>query len=103
WIKFFLLAVFATMYVRDHCRPAFHQAIGLDPTTYDFSVFRLTTEISRQTFPIVLDIDHPRFRRGLERLADIARRIEDAKAEGGLGGGLKRAALSSAAALTFAG
>jgi magnesium-protoporphyrin IX monomethyl ester (oxidative) cyclase len=103
WIKFFLLAVFATMYVRDHCRPAFHRAIGLDPTTYDFAVFRLTTEISRQTFPIMLDIDHPRFRRGLERLADIARRTEDAKAQGGVGGGLKRAALSGAAALTFAG
>ena len=102
WIKFFLLAVFATMYVRDHCRPAFHRAIGMDPTDYDFAVFRLTTEISRQTFPLTLDIDNPRFLRGLQRLSALARGLEDAKAQGGFVGNLKSAGIAAMAGLTFA-
>jgi magnesium-protoporphyrin IX monomethyl ester (oxidative) cyclase len=102
WIKFFLLAVFATMYVRDHCRPAFHEAIGVDPTDYDFAVFRLTTEISRQTFPLTIDFDNPRFQRGLDRLLHIARAMESAEAQGGFVGKVRKAALSGAAALAFA-
>jgi len=102
WIKFFVLAVFATMYVRDHCRPAFHKAIGVRPSDYDFEVFRITSEISRQTFPLTIDLDDPRFKRSLDRLLAIARASADAQAEGGVVGKVKRAGLAVAAGLAFA-
>ena len=102
WIRFFLVAVYATMYVRDHNRPAFHQALGLDPTDYDARVFAICSAITRQVFPVVLDTDAPRFRAGLERMRRIAGAIAMAKARGGILGGIKRAGLTGAAAANFA-
>jgi magnesium-protoporphyrin IX monomethyl ester (oxidative) cyclase len=102
WIRFFLLAVYATMYVRDHARPVLHEALGFDPTDYDYTVFRITSEISKQVFPLTLDIDNPRFRAGLAHLCELNTRIEKAKADGGIGGALRRAGLAVAAFGTFA-
>jgi magnesium-protoporphyrin IX monomethyl ester (oxidative) cyclase len=102
WIKFFLLAVFATMYVRDHMRPAFHKAIGLDPTDYDFTVFHITSEISQQVFPLVLDLDNPAFRLGIDRLWRIAEEIAATKEKGGVWSRVKRLGLGVAGAATFA-
>lgn len=102
WIRFFLLAVYATMYVRDHTRPMLKQAMGLDATAYDYRVFDITTEISKQVFPVSLDTDHPAFRAGMDRLFQLAQRMEDAKAQGGIVGKLKQAGLALAGAATFA-
>ncbi len=102
WIRFFLLAVYATMYVRDHARPELHQALGFDPTEYDYQVFRITSEISKQVFPLTLDIDDPRFRAGLERLRRIAAASAEAAERGGLLNRIRRIGLGAAAALTFA-
>ncbi len=103
WIRFFVLAVFATMYVRDHARPVFHAALGIDPTEYDRRVLALTSLISQQVFPLALDLDHPRMVRGFDRLFALTTAMGAARARGGLGGGLAMLGLRARAAVTFLG
>jgi len=102
WIRFFLLSVYATMYVRDHNRPVFHAALGLDPTEYDYKVFAICNQIARQVFPVELDIDSPAFRAQMERLRLAAGRIEDGKARGGIVGWAQRLSGTMGAGLAFA-
>jgi len=102
WIKFFLTAVYATMYIRDHQRPAFHAALGVDPDWYAHEVFTKTSKLSEQIFPITLDIDHPRWHRTLDRLHHANVDIAKAREAGGVGGRLGRIAASARAACAFA-
>ncbi len=101
WVRFFLLAVYATMYVRDHARPHFHEALGMDPTEYDYRVFSICNEITKQVFPVQLDIDSPKFRQRMDRLREISERLEEAKAQGGVVGRAKAMGLWSQAAWTL--
>jgi magnesium-protoporphyrin IX monomethyl ester (oxidative) cyclase len=101
WIKFFVLSVYATMYVRDHARPAFHAALGLDPTDYDYEVFRVCSEISRQVFPLTVDIDHPTFRKCLDTMAKITARMSAIGPKAGVVGVVKKAGLMAQAGVTF--
>lgn len=101
WIRFFVLAVFATMYVRDHARPVFHAALGLDITAYDFEVFRITSEITKQTFPVSLDLDHPAFRAGLESLREISVKMAEDKGRTGIVAKVVKLSRQARAALIF--
>ena len=101
WIKFFLTAVFSTMYVRDHQRPVFHEALGVDTDWYGQEVFRKTSAITTQVFPITLDIDHPRWMPNLVRLQRASVKIAAAKRRGGVVGTLQRVAGMASAAVGF--
>ena len=101
WIRFFLLAVYGTMYVRDHTRPQLKAAMGLDPTSYGYDVFRITNDITKQVFPVSLDIDHPAFRAGMTRLFEAQTGITAAKARSGPLGWLKQGYWAVIGAATF--
>ena len=101
WIKFFLTAVYFTMWVRDHQRPEFHKALGVDIGWYDQEVFRKTSTIARQIFPIELDIDHPRWLPNLHRMNRAFIAMDGAKRQGGVMGKLKGWAAAANAGLTF--
>jgi magnesium-protoporphyrin IX monomethyl ester (oxidative) cyclase len=101
WIKFFLTAVFSTMYVRDHQRPAFHEALGVDTDWYGQEVFRKTSDISKQIFPIMLDIDHPRWMPSLKRLQRASADMAAADRKSGLARLVGKASAGTRAALAF--
>lgn len=101
WIKFFLTAVYSTMWVRDHQRPAFHEALKVDPAEYGQEVFRKTSEISKQVFPLTLDIDHKNWIPMLNALEDANETIAAGREQGGFMGKLKVMAGTAKAGVSF--
>uniref|UniRef100_A0A1Z1MUK4 Magnesium-protoporphyrin IX monomethyl ester [oxidative] cyclase n=1 Tax=Digenea simplex TaxID=945030 RepID=A0A1Z1MUK4_DIGSM len=66
WCRFFLISVFATMYLNDFQRSDFYKSIGLDARQYDMQVIRKTNESASRIFPIALNIDKPEFFKRLD-------------------------------------
>ncbi len=83
WIRFFLLAVYATMYLNDARRADFYQALGLNWREYDQRVIRLTNNISTQVYPVTLPLDNPSFFKNLDACVryDALSRQLDAKGD----------------------
>lgn len=101
WIRFFQLSVFATMFVRDHNRPEMHKAMGLDPETYGMEVFRITSKISEQIFPVLVDIENPKFLLGLRALQRLAVALDEARSRGGVVGRLRAIGIQAKIFTTF--
>lgn len=66
WCRFFLLAVFGVMYVRDLQEPGIYEAIGLNTRNYDRYVIKKTNETAGRVFPVTLDVENPQFFERLE-------------------------------------
>ena len=66
WCRFFLLSVFATMYLNDIQRSDFYASIGLNAREYDKYVIEKTNETAGRVFPVILDVDDPQFYERLE-------------------------------------
>ena len=102
WIRFFLLAVFCTMYVRDHARAPFFAAMGMDVEDFDRRVIKLTNLISRQVFPHTIDTESQAFwdlMGTMWRNTDAMRQAEE---RGGMLASVKVMFLKAANVLTFA-
>ncbi len=77
WIRFFLLAVYATMYINDCRRSEFYRTMGLDWRAYDQQVIRLTNQIASQVYPVTLPVDDPRFFQHLDAAAKYDARANE--------------------------
>lgn len=79
WCRFFLLSVFATMYLNDIQRSGFYEALGLNTREFEYEVIDKTNKTAGRVFPVMLNTDHPDFYKRLEvcvknneKLAEIA-------------------------------
>nr|WGH12738.1 magnesium-protoporphyrin IX monomethyl estercyclase [Echinothamnion sp.] len=75
WCRFFLISVFATMYLNDFQRSDFYKSVGLDARQYDMQVIRKTNESASRIFPIALDIDKPEFFKCLDICASENKKL----------------------------
>ncbi|MBD1849206.1 magnesium-protoporphyrin IX monomethyl ester (oxidative) cyclase [Leptolyngbya sp. FACHB-711] len=69
WSRFFLLSVFATMFLNDIQRSSFYASLGLNARDYDIHVIQKTNETAGRVFPLILNVDHPDFFKLLDEAA----------------------------------
>ncbi len=77
WCRFFLLSVFATMYLNDLQRKEFYASIGLNAKQFDQYVIRKTNQSAKTLFPVILDVNHPDFFPLLDKCADSNQKLCD--------------------------
>jgi len=81
WCRFFLLSVFATMYLNDICnRSDFYESIGMDTKAYVDAVLKDTNRDAAKAFPVILDLENPKFWSRLDRCVVNSNKLAEIEA-----------------------
>lgn len=71
WCRFFCLSVYITMYLNDHQRISFYEAVGLQTTEFNQHVILETNKTTQRVFPAVPDVENPEFFSKMDRLVEL--------------------------------
>eukprot|EP00775_Hariotina_reticulata_P004337 gene4337-4590_t len=71
WTRFFCLTVYITMYLNDHQRSAFYEALGLNTTQFCRHVIIETNKTSERIFPEVPTVDSPVFWDLMDKMVSV--------------------------------
>jgi magnesium-protoporphyrin IX monomethyl ester (oxidative) cyclase len=83
WCRFFLLSVFATMYLNDIQRTGFYESLGLVTRDFEREVISKTNAAAGRVFPVILNTEHPSFYRRLEKCVSNNEKLATITAAGG--------------------
>jgi magnesium-protoporphyrin IX monomethyl ester (oxidative) cyclase len=83
-IKFFTLAVYITMYLRD-AQSSFYETVGVDWEKYDLKVINETEQSARGVWGLGIRTDSKYFLSCLRKMAENNRRNKKGRSAGGLG------------------
>ncbi|GIL53563.1 hypothetical protein Vafri_9128 [Volvox africanus] len=89
WSKFFCLSVYVTMYLNDHQRTAFYEALGLNTRQFNQHVIIETNKSTERLFPVVPDVEDPSFFELLNEMVDVNTKLVQLDADNNKPGFLK--------------
>lgn len=75
WSRFFCLSVYITMYLNDHQRSKFYEALGLNTTQFNRHVILETNNATARIFPEVPDVEAPGFWPAMDRMVQYNDKI----------------------------
>ena len=74
--KFFLLAIFLTMYLNDAQKESFYSSIGLNTKRFDKHVIIKTNQSAYSLFPLILDTQNSKFFELFDACVLISKKLE---------------------------